>query len=210
MISWQRNLIISTITLCLFTPLFVHATGYIELVGVPRIGVDTGPIESTQDYINVLLNLSIGLAAFIAVVKLVLAGVKYALSEIVTDKGDAKEDIKSAIIGLLIIIGSVTILNEINPKLSVLSFVDDIETPVLPPGSGPGEKDTRTKTEKINAACAAARAAGDSDSCSINVCDPKDGRNRCSTSKGECTRDGGRPETDLTVTPPKIYCFKEK
>jgi hypothetical protein len=76
---------------------------------------------NTQDnfggYINLLYVLSISAAALLAVIKIIIAGVKYMLTDIVTSKGDAIREIKGALLGLLLIIGAVLILTVINPKL---------------------------------------------------------------------------------------------
>ncbi|MEX0918290.1 MAG: hypothetical protein WDZ93_04005 [Candidatus Paceibacterota bacterium] len=88
--------------------------GFKPLVGIP--GVDAN--ASTQDYISALFALSIGVASALAVLRIIMAGVKYMFSEIVTDKTEAKGDIRNALIGLLLILGAVTILNEINPELT--------------------------------------------------------------------------------------------
>ena len=86
------------------------------LVGIP--GLSSGADRSFNDYINTLYAVCISLAALLAVVKIIIAGVKYMFSDIVTDKGDAKRDIRGALIGLGIIISAVLILSIINPELT--------------------------------------------------------------------------------------------
>ena len=77
---------------------------FIPLVGIP--GVDpNNPVLGT--YINAIYRLSISLAALLAVIKIVAAGASYMLSDIVTTKSNAKDDIKGALIGLLIVISAV-------------------------------------------------------------------------------------------------------
>lgn len=71
-----------------------------------------------DEYINLLYKMSISIAALLAVVKIIIAGAKYMLSDIVTTKGEAKKDIRGALLGLLLIIGAVIILNTINPALT--------------------------------------------------------------------------------------------
>jgi hypothetical protein len=68
-------------------------------------------------YINLLYALSISAAALLAVIKIIIAGVKYMLTDVVTSKGAAIQDIKGALLGLLLIIGAVLILTVINPQL---------------------------------------------------------------------------------------------
>ena len=81
----------------------------------------------SASYIEALYKLAISLAAVLVVLRLIWAGVQYMLSEMVTSKQKAKETIQSALLGLLIILGAVTILNTINPRLTNLDVI----------GSGP-------------------------------------------------------------------------
>ena len=97
---------------------------FIPLVGIP--GVDPNdPVLGT--YINAVYRLSISLAALLAVIKIVAAGASYMLSDIVTNKSKAKDDIRGALIGLLIVISAVLILTTVN---SDLTKTDLLVTPV--------------------------------------------------------------------------------
>ena len=94
--------------------------GFIPLVGIPGIsGNETG----LNEYINALYRLSISLAALLAVVKIVIAGAKYMLDDIVTHKEEAKQDIWGALMGLLVIVGAVLILNTVNSDLTNTNFL---------------------------------------------------------------------------------------
>ena len=106
-----------TLVILVFFPvvLFAQAPKFVPLVGVP--GFENTQGMSTEQYINALFTMAIGLAALIAVIKIIIAGVKYMFSEIVTDKGAAKKDIQNALLGLIIILASVTLLRTINPNL---------------------------------------------------------------------------------------------
>ena len=98
---------------------------FIPLVGIP--GVDPNdPVLGT--YINAIYRLSISLAALLAVIKIVAAGASYMLSDIVTNKSKAKDDIRGALIGLLIVISAVLILTTVN---SDLTKTDLLVTPVV-------------------------------------------------------------------------------
>lgn len=107
------------IVLVAVLPAVASAQGFIPLVGLPGLE-NTEEINklSFNDYLNALLRLAIIAGALIAVVKLIMAGVQYVLSGIVTDKADAKKDIYAAILGLMIIILAVVILNTINKDLT--------------------------------------------------------------------------------------------
>jgi hypothetical protein len=108
-------------------PATSHAGEFVNLVGVPGLSGD--PTNGgLNDYINALYRLSISIAALLAVIKIVIAGAKYMLSDIVTHKEDAKKDIQGALIGLLIVIGAIIILNTINTDLTDLDLaIDQVE-----------------------------------------------------------------------------------
>lgn len=74
--------------------------------------------ESFSQYVNFLYGFSIAIAALLAVIKIIIAGVKYMLSSLPGTKGDAKTEIQGALLGLLLILGAFLILNTINPALT--------------------------------------------------------------------------------------------
>ena len=84
------------------------------LVGIPGVG-DNGDFDG---YIQAIYVMFISLAALLAVVKIVIAGVKYMLTDIVPQKTQAKSDIQGALLGLVIVLGAVVILTVINPELT--------------------------------------------------------------------------------------------
>ncbi len=87
---------------------------------IPFIG---GSITSTEIYVNAVYRLLIGAAALLAVIKLMMAGFKYMLTDVVTSKADAKKDIKASLIGLLIILSATTLLGTINPEITKLDIL---------------------------------------------------------------------------------------
>lgn len=107
---------------------FGQAT-YTPLVGIPGLA---DPGMQFGDYINALYALSISVAALIAVIKIIIAGVKYMLSDVVTSKSDAINDIQGAVFGLIIVISAVLILTVINPNLtSTEIFIDQAKTEAI-------------------------------------------------------------------------------
>ena len=105
----------------LLIPNGLFAAEFQALVGIPGLTDMTGP-GSLNQYINALYRLSISIAALLAVIKIVAAGAKYMLSDIITHKEDAKKDIQGALIGLLIVIGAIVILNTVNSDLTNLNL----------------------------------------------------------------------------------------
>jgi hypothetical protein len=108
---------------------------YQPLVGIP--GVSNNQLNFNT-YINQLYFLSISIAALMAVIKIILAGVKWMLTDIVTDKSEAKKDIWGALLGLLLIVSAVLILGTINPQLRELNVLSRAEPLRLTPASGGG------------------------------------------------------------------------
>jgi hypothetical protein len=113
----MKNILPTVLSIFLLTPSLALAQQ--NLVNLP-IG-ETGDFN---DYINAVYLMFISIAALIAVVKIIIAGVKYMFSDIVTQKSDAKNDIKGALLGLLVVLSAVVILTIINPDLT--TFDPDI------------------------------------------------------------------------------------
>jgi hypothetical protein len=95
-------------------PGLAWAQTFTPLVGIP--GLEGNADFNT--YINAVYGLAISLAALLAVIKIIIAGVKYMFTDIATDKGDAKKDIKGAVFGLVLVLSAVLILTVINPDLT--------------------------------------------------------------------------------------------
>ena len=100
-----------------FLPVVSLAQGFESMVTIPGLSGDPSA-DGFSDYINALYRLSISIAALIAVVKIIGAGVKYMFSDIVTNKSDAIKDIRSSLLGLLVVIGAVLILSTVNEDLT--------------------------------------------------------------------------------------------
>ncbi|MEY3783916.1 MAG: hypothetical protein RLZZ230_238 [Candidatus Parcubacteria bacterium] len=112
-------------TIIIFLPLaMVDAAGYRPLVGIPGV---TDPNTDFNSYIKALYIASISIAALLAVIKIVIGGVKWMLTDVVPAKGEAKKDIQGALIGLLVVLSAVLILTVINPNIT---NVDISLTPV--------------------------------------------------------------------------------
>jgi hypothetical protein len=104
----MRSLFYSLLCFVTLIPVMVHGQQkiYSPLVDIPG----NGP-QSFEQYISFLYGASISIAALLAVVKIIIAGAKYMVSDVVPAKGDA-------ILGLLLILGAVIILEFINPQLT--------------------------------------------------------------------------------------------
>jgi hypothetical protein len=69
------------------------------------------------NYLNIMIKLIIGIAAVLAMVMIVMGGIQYMTSDLISSKEAGKEQITHAILGLLLALGAFIILNTINPKL---------------------------------------------------------------------------------------------
>jgi hypothetical protein len=135
----KQYLFVFTLLIVTVLPVLTYgqAPVYKPLVGIP--GVD--PAASFDTYINTLYALSISIAALLAVVKIVIAGVKYMMTDVVTSKGEAKKDILGALTGLIVVLSAVLILTIINPDITEvdLSFAKPgaptFTTPTTPPST---------------------------------------------------------------------------
>jgi Type IV secretion system pilin len=143
---------LATIAFVPFCALAGGGEGFTPLVGIPGLPSD----GSFDGYVDALYALAISIAALVAVVKIILAGAKYMMDDIVTHKSQAKEDIKNALIGLLIIIGAVIILNTVNSDLTNLDIT-----------AQPIEIDNTTPSIQIDSALS--ECEGDED-CVISNC----------------------------------------
>ncbi|OGI66138.1 hypothetical protein A3A95_00265 [Candidatus Nomurabacteria bacterium RIFCSPLOWO2_01_FULL_39_18] len=86
-------------------------------------GIDTAQIDSTGKsialgaYLNTMIKIIIGIAAILSVVMIVIGGIEYMTSELISSKEAGKETIKNALFGLLVALGAYALLNTINPDL---------------------------------------------------------------------------------------------
>ena len=134
--------------------------GFVPLVGIP--GLDSANTPTFDDYIDALYALAISVAALIAVIQIVIGGAEYMMSDLFTKKASAKERIKNALIGLLIIIAAALILTTINSDLTRL----DINAPAIDVNNGNGS--TPDPVDAFAAMCAEAVANGGA--CAIESC----------------------------------------
>lgn len=119
------------ISALLLLPLLTWAntTPFTPLVGVPGL---SSKADFSQ-YINALYILSISIAGLLAVIKMIIAGTKYMLSDVVTTKQDALGDIRGSILGLIIVISAVLVLQIINPQLVNLDVFGNVTMTKAPP-----------------------------------------------------------------------------
>jgi len=103
------------------------------------VGGLTECLTLTQ-YLSGVFLITIGIAGVLAVVMIVICGIKMMMSGSVSGKSAAKECITNAIFGLLIALGAYAILNTINPEL-LKNDIALIAAPTNVTGTPPPPKD---------------------------------------------------------------------
>lgn len=83
----------------------------------PIPGVTDSGFPSFPSFLQSLFRISLALGAILAVLMLVIGGVQYMGADQITSKEDARDRIRNAVLGLLLLFGSVLILRQINPEL---------------------------------------------------------------------------------------------
>lgn len=83
--------------------------------GQPIPSVDT--TSGLGSYLNLMIKIFIGICAVLSVVMIVVGGLEYMTSELISSKQAGKERIEHALLGLLIALGAYALLFTINPDL---------------------------------------------------------------------------------------------
>ena len=126
---------------------FNNSGGFVPLVGLPGL-TDESAKRSLADYLNALFRLAIGIGALIAVIKIIFAGIKYMSRDSFFAKEEAKSDIQTALLGLLIMLSVVLVLTVINPNLLNLNVLQELPAlrpnPNLSSGTGCGTSSSRS------------------------------------------------------------------
>ena len=91
-------------------------------VGCAADGTGCTPGSGFPTYLNAMIKIFIGICAILAMIMIIMGGVQYMTSELVSGKEAGKEQIMHAILGLLLALGAYAILNTINPDLLDLSL----------------------------------------------------------------------------------------
>ncbi|MFZ2149935.1 MAG: M15 family metallopeptidase [Minisyncoccia bacterium] len=83
-------------------------------------------------YLNIMIRIFIGICAVLAVMMIVVGGLEYMTSDLISSKEHGKERISGAIFGLLLALGSWILLYQINPDLlkADLSSLEAVELEV--------------------------------------------------------------------------------
>ncbi len=223
-----------TLILLLLPAALALAADYQPIVGIPGIE-DTNAMDF-DGYINALYSLSIAIAGLLAVIKIIIAGVKWMTTDIVTSKGEAKKEIQGALIGLMVVLAAVLTLNVINPNLTNVVLSLDTLSPSsaslnLPVATSDGGGYRYTDSDaspavvvKFNEGCSASGGIFQIADNALKCYVPESGESTADTSintscgnlctptdmqpyMDSCTVNGGRPVQDK-LNLAKIACFR--
>ena len=116
-------------------------TSYKPLAPIPGVVEKGGSYDTTKgfgDYLNKMILVFIGICAILAFVMIVMSGLQYITSELISSKEAARDQLMHAILGLLLALGAYAILNTLNPQLldvglnqlpqAQITIQDDAET----------------------------------------------------------------------------------
>jgi hypothetical protein len=170
-----------------------HPTSYTTIVGLPGVEENAG----FDALINGLYALSISIAALLAVIKIIVAGVKWMTSDIVTSKESAKKDISGALFGLVVVLASVLILTVINKDIIEvdLTFGDVRNNFIGGSGSGGGSSSGGNNSGALYTA----ETRGDT----LKVLSEDATNSQVNAFKNECIENGDYFDMDLTGTSPR-------
>lgn len=128
--------------------------------------IDTDGQNALGKYLNIIIRLAIGLAAVLAVIMIVMGGIEYMTSELISSKESGKSRMTNAVLGLLVALGAYLILFTINPDLlntnpnippTIIAYDFEISGALSSSFSGPAIK-VNFKTEAYPAAKAASES----------------------------------------------------
>lgn len=124
------------LTIVMVSPLVVFAQtgeGFVPLTNIPGL-TDTGNSPNLTIFLNNIYRICIGLAAVIAVLQIMRAGIMYMGGDSVTEKKDAKNLIGLSIAGLILVLSPTIIFGIINPDILDLKInkLGDLKTNFSP------------------------------------------------------------------------------
>lgn len=100
------------------------------LPGYPADGFDfSNKSCPLGQFMNTFIDIFIGIVAILSMIMIVMGGIEYVMSDLVTSKEEAKSRIQNAILGLILSLSIYIILNTINPNL--LNLCLDVKTQTI-------------------------------------------------------------------------------
>lgn len=98
---------------------------FIPLAGIPGV-IDAEAAKDPSKFFNGMFTFGISIAGFLAVLMIAVGGIQYMSTDAVSGKTEGKDRITYAIMGLLLVLFSWVLLNQINPNILNLDIFSDI------------------------------------------------------------------------------------
>ena len=114
-----------------------ESVAFVPLTSIPGIE-SAGNAETLPAFLNNLYKLAIGVAAVLAVLQIVRAGVMYMGGDSITEKKDAKNLIALSVGGLILVLSPVIVFSIINPSILSLKIggLDELANTGFTEGGG--------------------------------------------------------------------------
>lgn len=110
------------ITCCMLAPFLAGAQEtYIPYVAIPGVEYDSDGLIALINQLYIMLIVA---GSIFAVIKIVLAGLKWSTSDIVSNKHDAMHDIQGVLLGLAILLAPAIVLSTINKDILNLNVLE--------------------------------------------------------------------------------------
>jgi len=105
----------------------------------PLTNINVAEPSAFSKYLNLMIKIFIGICAVLSVIMIVIGGLEYMTSELISSKESGKQRITQAILGLLIALGAFALLNTIDPTLLKSDLNPNIQNAniVTPPDLSP-------------------------------------------------------------------------
>ena len=181
---------------------------FVSLTNIPALE-GAGNAATLPAFVNSLYKIAIGLAAVLAVLQIIRAGIMYMGGDSVTEKKEAKNLIALSIGGLVLILSPVIVFSIINPSILDLKIerLSELKTPEPPPyvpggsvvsgGAGGGTANTcgayvSVGTVAQATACSTLGAGYEDVVGACSLCQPAAGRKCCGTKTATNAKFGWR------------------
>jgi len=108
----------------------------VEITHAYDLAIPFGPTLSVNgpvDYIRMIYYFALGAGILLATGVIVVAGMRYTVSEAIGSKQDAMDQIKKAVLGLALLLTAILILQTIDPEIPR----ENLEVPAIPPAPPP-------------------------------------------------------------------------
>lgn len=100
-----------------FASITIAAEGdFVPLETIPGV-IDAETAKDPSKFFNGLFTFGIAIAGFLAVIMIAYGGIQYMSTDAVSGKGEGREKITYAIMGLLLVLFAYILLNTINPDI---------------------------------------------------------------------------------------------